>query len=76
MFKIKNISNCNRKFRIKKTAEGFLIRPGEELTIAYEPIIDRPDIFKVTNLDIQEKEENKILDSMPKKKRTKIGEKE
>lgn len=68
MFKVKNLDKQARKFRIHKTAQGFLIRPGEELIVPYPLIIDRPDIFEVIDLD---KIEEEVLEGTPKMKRTK-----
>jgi len=76
MFKIKNITNDRRKFRVKKTAQGFLLRAGEEMVSPYEPIIDRPDVLKVTDLNnVQESEEKKDLEVSSKQKRNKKGDK-
>ena len=69
-YRVKNLTKETRKFRILKTAEGFLIRPGEELIVPYPLIINRPDVFKVTKLDNNEEQ---ILEVPSKKKRTKKG---
>ncbi|RLG13710.1 hypothetical protein DRN69_05135 [Candidatus Pacearchaeota archaeon] len=77
-YKVKNLTKETRKFRIHKTAEGFLIRPGEELTVPYPLIINRPEIFEVTNLDEVDMDkvhtEKEILEVTSKRKRTKKGD--
>lgn len=72
MYKIINKTEDNRQFRIKKTAEGFFIRPGEELIVPFEPIVWNPNTFEVINLD---NIEQPILDVIPKKKRIKQEDK-
>jgi len=55
MWKIKNISNNPRKFRIHKTAEAFFIREGETLEVPFKPIVSNPSIFKVQEIKLEEK---------------------
>ncbi len=64
MWKVKNITKDNRKFRIHKTAEAYFIRPGEELIVPYELIVANPNILKVTNLE----EEKKMKEEESKKR--------
>jgi len=76
-FKIKNLTDDPRKLRIHKTAKSFFLRAGEEITVPFAPVVARPDIFEVTNLDeINEKEEAlKPVDTkVGKKKPTKLEE--
>ena len=79
-YKIKNKSNDPRKLRIHKTAKAFFLRAGEEITVPHAPIVARPDIFEVTNLDeINEKVEKRKksvddLEVVDKKKPTKLEE--
>ena len=76
-FKIKNLTDDPRKLRIHKTAKSFFLRAGEEITVPFAPVVARPDIFEVTNLDeINEKEEAlKLVDTkVGKKKPTKLEE--
>lgn len=60
MFKITNISSESRKFRIHKTAESFLLRPGEEMEIPHLPVVNRPDIFKIIDLSRQTEEKKEV----------------
>ena len=77
MFKIKNLTEDPRKFRIHKIAKAYFIRAGEELIVPFQPIVSNTNIFEVTNLDeINEKVEklNKSTENIGKKKSTKLEE--
>lgn len=76
MYKIVNISSEPRKFRVHKTAEGYYLRPGEEVIVAYPIINDRPDIFKVINLDEDEQNKSEVEPDIKSKKRTKSSKEE
>ena len=69
-YKIINITKDGRQFRIHRTAEGFYLRPGEEMIVPFKPIIVNEkgfyNTFKVINLDSLE--ENNSLEVTSKKK--------
>ena len=78
-FKIKNLTDDPRKVRIHKTAKSFFLRAGEEITVPFAPVVARPNIFEVTNLDeINEKEEtlNESFDDVKIVKKKKLTKQE
>jgi hypothetical protein len=69
-FKIINITQDDRQFRVHRIAKGYFLRPGEEVIVPFAPIVVNEksfyNTFKVTNLDSPE--ENKIVEVTSKKK--------
>ena len=57
MYKVKNITKDSRQFREHKNTQSHFLRPSEEVIISNPPINNRPDVFKVTNLEKKKNEE-------------------
>lgn len=68
MWKVKNITKDPRKFREHKTAKAYFLRAGEEIIISNLPITKRTDVFKITDLEKIDTEE----ESEKPKKRNRI----
>lgn len=70
---IKNISKDLRKFRVHKVSHGFCLRPSEEVEVPYNLVYDRPDVFKVINLDKEELKKSEEEEVEKTSKKTKLN---